>query len=275
MSSANAKDEDQDDSKETPEKTIGSERQGVEQPPHENPVCGAEKKKKRTICSRCERPRPRACLCSALPEHRLFLQKCHLLVLQHPHEIRRKNCSLFLAEFCLTPDSMTTVRARKWLPASNGATSMVSINKTWLSPERDVWLVYPHAQAIPLGKALAERRQKSQSTSLGRGTQRALTLIFLDAAWKFAAEMERASQFPPHVQYVCLDADDLQGIKPKRFDIRTPPSPEHLSTAECLALVVSRVEDNPEIYATIIKPLDLMVSQWHAFADQKKEKSGN
>lgn len=252
---------------------MGSVTQDVGQSsPHETPARGT--KQKRAICSRCERPYPRACLCSALPEHRPLLQKCHVLVLQHPHEHRRKNRSLFLAELCLTPDSMTVVRARKWRPAPiNGVlTNMIAIHKTLLSPERDVWLVYPHAKAKPLRKALAERRQKSPSTSSNNcdTLQRPLTLIFFDATWTFAAEMERASQFPSHVQCVCLGSDDLQGIKPNRFVIRSPPSPEHLSSAECLALVVSRVEDNPEIYETIMKPLDLMVSQWHFFADRKK-----
>lgn len=236
---------------------------------------------KRAICPRCQRPCPRACLCEALPDHRLSLQKCHILVLQHPHEIRRKNRSLFLAEFCLTPESLTCVRARKWQPttaSTNGNVNMGTVTKAFMSPDRAVWLVYPHAQAIPLRQALAERQASLlQSTTTtddddNDTPERPLTLMFLDATWKFAAEMHRASQFPPHVQYVCLDTTDLQGIKQKRFGIRTPPSPGQLSTAECLALVVSRVENDPEIYETIMKPLDLMVEQWHGFANQKKEK---
>ena len=137
--------------------------------------------------------------------------------------------------------------------------------------KRDVWLIFPHPKAMSLRQALEERKARKSAESKTAPILLPLTIVFLDATWKFAAEMQRGSVFPPHAQYVCLDANDLQGIKPKRFDIRTPPSPEHLSTAECLALVVSRVEDNPEIYETIMKPLDLMVSQWHAFADQKKE----
>ena len=224
-----------------------------------SPVEHATTPTRRVICPRCERPQARACLCAALPDQRLALQHCHVLALQHPHEIKRKNRSLFLAEFCLTVDSITRVRTRRWQPGRSSQ-DLARL----LAPERRVWLIYPHAQAKSLSQALEERQQQSPPSPL--------TLIFLDATWKFAAEMERASQFPPHTQYIQLDADtDLCNLPtPKRFDIRTPPSPAHLSTAECLALVVSRVEGNPLIYDTIMKPLDLMVAQWHSFANNKK-----
>jgi hypothetical protein len=79
--------------------------------------------------------------------------------------------------------------------------------------------------------------------------------------------------YPPHLQRVQLtERDDLQTIlqsHPRRFDIRTPPSPCHLSTAECLAWVVSRVEDDPTLYDTFMKPLDCMVQKW------RDAKSGN
>ena len=72
--------------------------------------------------------------------------------------------------------------------------------------------------------------------------------------------------YPPNLQRVQLtERDDLQTIlqsHPRRFDIRTPPSPCHLSTAECLAWVVARVEDDPTLYDTFMKPLDCMVQKW-------------
>ena len=231
---------------------------------------------KRAICQRCERPYPRTCLCPALPEKPLTLQKCRILALQHPHEIRRKNRSLFLAEFCLSTDSITTIRTRRFQPANHHFGTHHETILSMMAPERHVWLVVPHPQAKPLHEVLEEHRRAqtcSSSTSTNCNTSSCvppLTLIFLDATWKFATEMERASEFPVHTQYVYLDANDLRDIQPKRFDIRTPPSPQHLSTAECLAFIVSKVEGNTTIYDTIMKPLDLMVSQWHSFSDSKK-----
>lgn len=57
-------------------------------------------------------------------------------------------------------------------------------------------------------------------------------------------------------------------FQPRRFDIRAPPSPNHLCTAECIALALSIVErDNMEIYRALMKPLELMVQKWHSCAD--------
>ena len=238
-------------------------------------------KKRRVICNRCHRPLARACICAALPDKRITLRQCHVLAIQHPHEQKRKNRSLFLAELCI--ENITRIVTRKFHFDSDNIDADLAAS---LSPERTVWLVYPHEQAKSLRQALADQccsgeTTTSQSKSMNGLDTTPITLIFLDATWKFAAEMERASRFPPHTQYVCLDAqEDLVHIeRPMRFDIRTPPSPSHLSTAECLALTVSRVEQNPAVYDTIMQPLDLMVAQWHSFMDansnKKEEKTSN
>jgi len=69
-------------------------------------------------------------------------------------------------------------------------------------------------------------------------------------------------------------ADHPTVFVPKRFDIRTPPSDQHLSTAECLAWVVSVIEDSPEVYETLMKPLDYMVQKWHSFSQEDDIKGG-
>ena len=89
--------------------------------------------------------------------------------------------------------------------------------------------------------------------------------------------MDRANMeygcYPEHMLRVQLTKDDFDRdntrFEPRRFDIRTPPTEQHLSTAECVAFVLSRIEDdNHLIYHTIMKPLDLMVQQWHSFSDR-------
>lgn len=55
----------------------------------------------------------------------------------------------------------------------------------------------------------------------------------------------------------------------RRFHIRTPPSASHLSTAECIAWVVSVIERKPKLYETLMKPLDLMVEKWNSFRDNR------
>jgi len=121
--------------------------------------------------------------------------------------------------------------------------------------------------------------------------RKSITLFFLDGTWKFAKEMEKTctnnNAWPPHTIRVKLSKEDLTHttstitnndifdsinynsaenslFQPKRFDIRTPPSEEHLSTAECIGHVLRIVEENDEVFHMLMKPLDLMVQQWHS-----------
>jgi DTW domain-containing protein YfiP len=68
---------------------------------------------KRAICPTCDRPTPRACICTALPTKRIHLEHCTVLVLQHPHEARVKNRSLPLMELCLDPCSIQVITGRR------------------------------------------------------------------------------------------------------------------------------------------------------------------
>jgi DTW domain len=130
-----------------------------------------------------------------------------------------------------------------------------------------------------------------------------IVVIALDATWKYANEMDRANiQHGCYPSNQCMrrvrltSADFCHPIFQKieqhngdlvasqrcsnRFSIRTPPKPKsttipangshdnnnivHLSTAECLAYVLARIEQNDNIYHAIMKPLDLMVRQWQS-----------
>jgi DTW domain-containing protein YfiP len=228
-------------------------------------------KRKRSICTRCDRPVPSACICEALPNERIHLEKCRCLVLQHPHELRRKNRSLPLVEYCLDAESLIVTLGRRF--GSSTDESVLKLLKESPSPVENVkpnpvWLFYPGPDAISLSQALKQHKSSEHENDR-------ITLMFLDATWKYAKEMDQANtqnkQYPDHMLRVQLSEVDLENVTPRRFDIRTPLSDEHLSTAECLAWTIAQVEENREMYDTIIKPLDLMVRQWHSFSDQKKK----
>lgn len=72
----------------------------------------------------------------------------------------------------------------------------------------------------------------------------------------------------------CLDLS-CHCITHRRFDIRTPPSPDHLSTAECIATVLRELEgeSNKDIFDLLMRPLDLMVSQWRSKTKDKMTKT--
>jgi DTW domain-containing protein YfiP len=242
-------------------------------------VKNSSSKQKRPICGTCHRPTPKACICSGLPVSRISLQSCHILVLQHPHEKRRKNCSLPLLQLCLADDSMTVVVSRR-LGDQVDPKAMALLEQ-----HANVLLIFPAQQedaeylmdrtndsnrqndnreALSLSKA----REHCRST----GDDEKALIVILDATWKYAREMDKANviqgQYPRNMRRVALSWDDPlrpnEAVVPCRFDIRTPPSQVHLSTAECIAWVVSALEEqDTTLYATLMKPLDVMVAKWH------------
>ena len=261
-------------------------------------------KKTRAVCTRCQFPKERACICQALPDTPLstLFRRCRVIVLQHPHELRRKNRSLPLVELALfgkhqkehqtkSEDDfvMKTIVGRRI-----GDKSDQAVMKLLNDPEEVAVLVFPHLEAMDLedGLALAESRIKGNSSSEddeGKkdidSLDKKINLIFIDASWKHAKEMENKSQevggWPKNLIRVQLTPSTenakatSKNSEPvyleRRFQIRAPPSPDHLSTAECLAWIVSRVEENPEIYEGIMKVLDYMVELWrsHVGGDNK------
>jgi DTW domain-containing protein YfiP len=260
----------------------------------------ANQKKKRPICERCLRPTPRACICHSLPEKPIQLQKSRILVLQHPHEIRHKNRSLPLMELCLERAAIHTVVARRL-----GVEGIIDFETRKLLYESPALLLYPsqepsdQQQVVSLEEGLEMIRKRRQQENDSTEQSQKITIFVLDATWKYAKEIHKANlkdeQYPSHMIKVSLhpipwnseNANENEtsteekttaettttttpvGFKPRRFDIRTPPSEECLSTAECIAWAVAATEDNPELYASLMKPLDAMVEKWKSFSGSK------
>ena len=269
-------------------------------------------KKKRVICDRCKFPKQKACICKALPDTPLstLFQRCRIIVLQHPHELRRKNRSLPLVELALFGKHLNQTE----LPSSTasdgdfvmktivgrriGDTSDDAVLKLLSDPNEVVVLVFPHPNAMDLedGLALAESKIKGKSQNqqgdFDGNEPDKMTLIFIDASWKHAKEMDNKTgasgiwpknmirvQLTPSSSSACNQEDTSNDFIQRRFQIRAPPSPDHLSTAECLAWIASRVEGNKDIYEGVMKVLDYMVELWRSFAssdgDDKRKGGGS
>ena len=167
-----------------------------------------------------------------------------------------------------------------------------------------IWLLSSNDRdgtSITLTQALKEwEEQKDFYETNNSNDYPHIIVIALDATWKYANEMDRANVqhgcYPKHgMRRVRLTAVDFQhqlfqhqgdrqnGDEMKlqqyssRFLIRTPPKTKeatddhgdrkslvYLSTAECLSYVLARIEQNDNIYHTVMKPLDLMVQQWRS-----------
>jgi DTW domain-containing protein YfiP len=258
-----------------PQRKVCKDQQTTENNSQQNSVSS------RIVCQRCGRLM-QICICAALPQTRIRLQRTHCFILQHPHELRHKNRSLPIVELCIDPQSIT-VHPGKLLPtiADDDDNANDKRCRSMFQDENPVWLIYPGNDSISLTQAI----QKLQDPELLHHNNNnpkediQVTLIFIDATWRFAREMIRKNEplFPSHMWRVRLDEDDFTKLPhTRRFEIRTPPSEQHKSTAECIAWVLSRIEEHPSIYETIMKPLDLMVEKWTSFIPEaKKSKSSH
>jgi DTW domain-containing protein YfiP len=180
-----------------------------------------------------------------------------------------------------------------------------------IDPNQVIVLVFPGQDVMDFeeGIQLAEMRccvdAKNDDAADSATEHKKMTLLFIDATWKHAREMEaklRKSLDCKHwirVQLVPTaleesNSDHQVGLNddgvaisnhdntnnsnqetpfiPRRFEIRAPPSPNHLSTAECLAWVASRVERNPDIFESITKVLDYMVHLWKVNVSSGKKR---
>ena len=279
----------------------------AEPSPHQTTTATHPEKKKRVICDRCAYPKDKACICAALPDTPLstLFHKCRIIVLQHPHELRRKNRSLPLVELALFGEHITIAKEAvqeddKDAKATKdddfvmktivgrriGDNSDEDVLKILRDPDEVVVLVFPQPNAMDMedGLALAESKVKESQSNKEKNdgdsqSDKKITLIFIDASWKHAIEMNNKTEalgiWPKHLIRVQLTpsssseetSDSKHTFIQRRFQIRAPPSPDHLSTAECLAWISSRVENNPEIYEGIMKVLDYMVELWRGFAN--------
>ncbi len=288
-----------------------------------------QKKRKRQICLRCNRLTI-TCICSSLPNPLLRLSKCRIIVLQHPHEQRRKNRSLPLVELCFsrscsgfingtenneestTDTSITTFSSpndKESNTTSNNSTDTQLQDFNCIIARRlgdqvdtklmnlihdsnyNFLLVYPTNDSISLKDAIEriennnkkqrnENQHKVISSNQISDNDKKYLLFFIDATWKYANEMLQTgiklNLWPPHTIHVKLTPDNLQSnelkFQPRRFDIRTPPSLDQLSTAECIAHCLRIVEGRNDIFDILMKPLDLMVQQWHSFFEKAIER---
>ena len=259
---------------------------------------------KRKVCDRCHLPSPRGCVCEGLPDEPIVLKSSRVLVLEHPLEVKRKNRSVPLLRLCLTKDSVVVGRDRRFessLPQG--------LLQALHDDSHPCLLLFPGPGAVSLNRAMElvrehyqERTVPNNPSQVGNDPTRSnptksipqldgkdegapngcspvarkINVVVLDATWGYAAEMDKANTrrglYPNHMIRVELGEDQAtpDGYKPCRYAIRRPPKPGYLSTAECVAWVLSVIEEDPSLYSVLVRPLDVQTMRWQSCAEQKK-----
>ncbi|CAJ1966226.1 unnamed protein product [Cylindrotheca closterium] len=233
-------------------------------------------KARRQICHRCNRPLPAACICEALPEVPIKLDRTGIVVLQHPHELKIKNRSIPILELCLDDSSLGLCVGRRF----DKELIDPKIIEILEAPDHLPVLFFPPDNDEKDVISLIEAK-KIINDKLPEGGK--VIIVALDATWKYAKEMHRANLqenlYPSNLIRVSLQPSDF----PKdwvsgRFNIRTTPKKGEstlgfMSTVECIAWAASELggpNNSKDLFATLMKPLDLMVAKWNAFCKQPK-----
>lgn len=139
-------------------------------------------------------------------------------------------------------------------------------------------LLYPGPKAVSLQEAMKQLKERQSTSDDDSSPPRRINVLVLDGTWKYAKEMNQANDYPERIIQIQLDpVKDIPNFTSGRFEIRPPPAPNYVSTAECIAWVVSQLErenekneNNNNLYHVLLKPLDYMVQKWKGFAGSKR-----
>ncbi|XP_017490015.1 PREDICTED: DTW domain-containing protein 2-like [Rhagoletis zephyria] len=192
---------------------------------------------KREICSRCERPNT-ACYCSAITPSPIPLRN-HLIMLQHPNEVKRCLRTTKIIELSLPPSHYHLYRAKRFTPKR-----FPDLFALLDSGERENILLFPSPTAVPLA-SLPPIPEKTGSKSAT-----AYNIVVLDGTWSQAKVMFNSNATLRSMRSVALD-----NTAPSRYVIRTQPTETCLSTVEAVALLLAHLEEQPDIVELLTSPL--------------------
>lgn len=193
---------------------------------------------RRATCAACLRARS-ACICGFVTP---LASRVELLVLQHPLEVHHAKNSARLLHLSL-PSSRLLVGES--FPLAELEAALHADGRTPL-------LLYPHT---PGEAALGLPAPPPLDPSLLARPQ-ALRLVLLDATWRKSRKMlylNAALQGLPRLA--------LQELPPSAYRIRKAHAPDQLSSLEAAAYALSRLENRPEHYASLLDGFDRFVEQ--------------
>ena len=186
----------------------------------------------RSMCRRCLRPTD-FCACAELP---VIPSRTRVVLLQHPREARLAICSAWLTRVALENSELHRGVAFEDHAAVRAAAAIPRAA-----------LLFPGGGAVPAG-ALADAPPP--------------VLFVIDGTWPQAEKTLRASP--------TLAALPRVGIFPERpsgyGELRREPGPEHLSTAEAVALALGALERDPARFEPLVRAFRTSVEKQLACA---------
>jgi DTW domain-containing protein YfiP len=201
-------------------------------------------------CPRCRKP-PALCVCEGITP---IDNQVALLILQHPQEQDRelgtaqltalhfKNAQLKIG---LSWPSLTKILGRPADPRHWAILYLGSVRAAAVLPDRDIVVVNRKGNAVD-GQDAALREIEG--------------IVLLDGTWSQAKALWWRNGWMLKCQRVVLG--------PKRRSrygrLRREPRSDGLSTLEAAAMLLARLEDKPEIEATLIASFERLLARYRA-----------
>lgn len=182
-------------------------------------------------CEQCGKAK-KACICRWI---QVIDAKTELWILQHPSELNRAIGTARILTLSLPT-------ARLWV--GEDFSQHDELNALLAESGREVWLVYPGEDSVPISRLASTRPAK--------GVIR--TLILLDGTWKKAYKMWQLSTNLHHLPTVNLD-----NVESGNYRIRKSPKEQGVSTVEAGYLALTALEGQSETFAPLLDVFNQMI----------------
>lgn len=185
-------------------------------------------------CPRCH-THPKVCICADV---RPIQTDVRLLIFQHPSEVHRPSATARLV-------TLAVPSARIFL--KDDVKDELALRAILEEPGPRPFLVFPEP-----GSPEAGDLREAGAWENGPPP----TFLMLDGSWRQVRRMRTRKRFLSALPTVTLRPETVSNYR-----IRRQSHEGNLSTVEAAALLLSRVEGNPEKFRHLIELLDLMVTR--------------
>ena len=183
---------------------------------------------KRDTCQTCNRPNI-VCICASFPKEPLNI-KTHLIILQHPNEIKRPMATVPLLNNCVVTQKCTVLRGKSFSPLKYPIIRHCLEN----TPQSAVLYPLPDAILLPSTAPVPDIKY----------------LIVLDGTWRQAKSIYKANSYLSELIHLSIDIKQTS-----QYVIRTQPTDNCLSTIEAIAFCLQQLEGDPNIPGVLLSPL--------------------
>src|SRR3981189_431715 len=206
-------------------------------------------------CPRCLKPLP-LCVCDSITP---IENKIALLILQHPQEQDRALGTALLTALHFT-DALLKIEV--WWASLSKA-----LGRTVDDPSRWAVLYLGSAKVADLetDRDIVAIDRKGEVEENQRAILKDIVgIVLLDGTWSQAKALWWRNAGMPKCRRVILGPR-----RPSRYGkLRREPRPDGLSTIEAAAMLVSRLENRPEIEATLTASFERLLARYREAAKQ-------